>query len=568
MLKLRSRRAQRGPPTVDTFPSRVLEFRILGPLDVREDDAPVQLGGPKQRALLALLLLSANEPVSVDRLVDELWGAKPPKRAAHSVEVYISQLRKALGTDGAQLIVTQRPGYRISVGAEQLDLHRFERLLQSGRRALAAGDAASAAAALREALDLWRGPPLADFALDDFAQGPIARLEEIRLAAIEDRIDTDLALGGHSEVIGELEQLIARHPLRERPRGQLMLALYRAGRQAEALEQYQQTRTVLVEELGIDPSPSLQRLERAILTHDPSLEATPDSGERPAAPPAQEATRAILLAARDLRGLDALISLSRPLAGSHVPHELIVVLTPGPDGDTLAEATTIVHARREELLEDGIATRAAAFVTPDWSTDVARLGVQQDVDLLLLDARDAASGPFPDSLRTLLDDAPCDVAMLVTEPSAPDDGAVLVPFGGSEHDWSALELGAWLSSGRGTELRLCGPAAAPESGARDAGRLLATASLVVQQLAGIVATPLLAAHGAAGVVDAAAGAGVVIVGCSPRWGSEGLGRVRAEIAESVSAPCLIVRRGIRPGGLSPPESATRFTWSLATRGDE
>jgi DNA-binding SARP family transcriptional activator len=546
-----------GPAT------HALEFRILGPFEARQDGEVVRIGGPKQRALLAILVLSANQPVSVDRLIEELWGGAPPGSAAHSVEVYVSQLRKALGDPGA--IITQRPGYRLQVEPEHIDLHRFESLVAEGRDAVAAGNPEPGAARLSEALGLWRGAPLGDFAFETFAQSAIARLEELRLAALEDRIDADLALGRHTQVIGELEGLVSEHTLRERPRGQLMLALYRAGRQAEALEAYAATRTALVEDLGIEPSPALQRLERAILNHDASLEL-----EAPAASArrirVEATTRSILLAGSGAGQLDALLALAAPLARSASPHELIVVsLLAGADATGLAEETGRLEARRAALLEEGLAVRAAAFTSDDRGADIVRLASQQDVDLLLLDAREAPSGPFDEELTTQLDGAPCDVALLVAgDPDAvPPAGAVVVPFGGGDDDWSALELGAWLATGAGAPLALCGAAADTAVDRRDASRLLATASLVVQQLAGVAAKPVLTAPTVEGVVDAAAGARVVVMGASPRWRSEGLGATRSAIAAAVDAPCLVVRRGLRPGGLSPPEGMTRFTWSLA-----
>ena len=246
-----------------------MEFRILGPLEVWDEGGEVSLGGPKPRALLAVLLLHPNEVVPADRLIDELWGEDSPERAAAALRVNVSRLRKALPQD---VLTTRSPGYVVRVEPDELDLHRFERLVDEGRSLLARGLAADASERLRDALSLWRGPALADFAYESFAQAAIARLEEIRLAAVELRIDADLALGRHDELVGELEALVAEHPLRERLRRYLMTALYRSGRQAEALDAYQDARRALVDELGIEPSPALQELERAILRQDPSLD--------------------------------------------------------------------------------------------------------------------------------------------------------------------------------------------------------------------------------------------------------------------------------------------------------
>jgi DNA-binding SARP family transcriptional activator/class 3 adenylate cyclase len=259
-----------------------MEFRILGPLEVRgEGGERLPLPSGRHRALLALLLLHANEVVPTERLIDELWAGEPTENASTALYGYVSQLRKALG-DGQQILHTRAPGYLIELGPEELDASRAERLVAEGRTVLRKGEPAQAAAILREALSLWRGPPLAELAFESFAQGEIRRLEELRLTALEERIEADFALGRHGEVVGELEALVAQHPLRERLRGQLMLGLYRAGRQAEALATYQAARHALVEDLGIEPSRPLQELEQAILRQDPALDL---SEPRPPAPP-------------------------------------------------------------------------------------------------------------------------------------------------------------------------------------------------------------------------------------------------------------------------------------------
>jgi peptide/nickel transport system substrate-binding protein len=256
-----------------------MEFRVLGSFEVVDRGSPLALGPPQQRALLAVLLVHRGEPVSSDRLIDEIWGEQPPPTAHKIVQGYVSNLRKALG-DG--LLVTEGRGYGLRLEPGQLDVDRFESLVAQAREALEDGDALTAGAVLRDALGVWRGPALADFAYERFAQAEIARLEEARLAALEDRIDADLASGEQARLVGELEALVREHPLRERLRAQLMLALYRSGRQADALESYRKARQALVEELGLEPGPRLQELERAILAHDPALDAW--SGPSPAAP--------------------------------------------------------------------------------------------------------------------------------------------------------------------------------------------------------------------------------------------------------------------------------------------
>jgi len=259
------------PRQLTTASARPLDFRILGPLEVLDEDKrPLALGGQKQRAVLALLLLDRGRVVPTDRLVDRLWGEEPPRTATTSLQNTISRLRKLLGADR---LLTKPPGYAVRVEPEELDLARFERLVAAAREL----PPEPRAAALGEALALWRGGPLADFQYESFALGEITRLEEIRSSVLEDRIDADFEAGRHSELVAELESLVSAYPLRERLRGQLMLALYRCGRQAEALQAYHDARGTLVDELGIEPSASLQELERAILRQEDALAPAPSA---------------------------------------------------------------------------------------------------------------------------------------------------------------------------------------------------------------------------------------------------------------------------------------------------
>ena len=259
-----------------------MEFRILGPLEVVEMERALPLGGPKQRAVLGVLLLHANEVVSSDRLAEELWGARQPDSAIKLVQGYVSGLRRVIG---AEVLATQSPGYRLELENGALDLTAFQRLVDEA----ATQTPEAAAPLLREALALWRGPALADVELEGQARHEAERLNELRLNARIARVQADLDLGRHAELVGELEALVAEHPLQERPRAQLMLALYRSGRQTEALQVYRQTRTALVEEQGLDPSPELQELERRMLAHDPELlvpaAELPDRPSAPAASP-------------------------------------------------------------------------------------------------------------------------------------------------------------------------------------------------------------------------------------------------------------------------------------------
>jgi DNA-binding SARP family transcriptional activator len=533
-----------------------MEFRILGPLEVLEGGDRLSLGGAKQRALLAVLLVHANEPVSTDRLIDELWAERPPATAAHTLQVYVSNLRKVLG---AERLVTRAPGYLAEVGPDELDLERFERLFREGRDAVARGAADIAGARLCEALSLWRGAPLADFAYEPFAQAAIARLGELRLVALEERIEADIAGGRHGELIGELQTLVGEHPLRERPRGQLMLALYRAGRQAEALEVFQQTRRLFVEELGIDPTPTLQQLERAILQQDPGLDwVVPVAATRAAAP-----ERSILLAAEDESGLERLIAVAEPLALSRAAHELILAWALEPTA-SLNAATMALNERRAILSSRRIAARAAAFTSVERGGDVARLASEQDVDLVLLDGpKMLGGGPLRDVATIVLEQTPCDVALVFGREEGATGGGVLVPFGGADHDWAALELGAWCASARGVALVLLGTAADEDAGERDASRLLAHAALAVQQLTGVSTEPSLAAPGDQPVLEAAEQASLLVAGFPSDWRRFGLGATRTTLATSARPTTLLVRRGLRPGGLAPGDSLTSFTWSLS-----
>jgi len=243
-----------------------MQFRILGPLEVADGDCLVSLAAA-QRSLLALLLLSANEVVSADRLIEELWGEEAPESGRTALQVRVSQLRKALDGAGGR-IATRAPGYLLRVDRDELDLYCFERLVSEAD----AAEPAEAAAKLREALGLWRGAPLDDLSYASFAQPAIRQLEELRLAALEKRIEADLELGRQAELVGELEMLVEEHPLREHLHAQLMLALYRCGRQADALAAYQNARRVLVEQLALEPSAPLRQLERAILRQEASLD--------------------------------------------------------------------------------------------------------------------------------------------------------------------------------------------------------------------------------------------------------------------------------------------------------
>ena len=291
-----------------------MNVQLLGPVEVTAGDEPVALGGPKERGLLAMLALNAGSTVAPERLIDGLWGDDPPATAPKLVQLYVSHLRKALAASGEQdVIATRGRGYQLQLGRNAVDAARFERLLAQG--------------AAREALSLWRGSPLADVALEPFAAPEIRRLEELRTAALEVAIDQDLDAGRHREVLPELESLLALEPLRERLHAQRMLALYRSGRQAEALEAYRQARAVLVEQVGVEPGPDLRRLQDSILRQDPALDAPADAGARPRSPlfgrdGDLERLRRLWSRARDDGGASVLITGASGLGKTRLAREL------------------------------------------------------------------------------------------------------------------------------------------------------------------------------------------------------------------------------------------------------
>ena len=530
----------------------MLEFRILGPLEVVGDDGPISLGGPKQRATLAILLLDANRVVSVERLADDLYSGAAPVTAVTQVQRQISELRKVLG---ASAIQTRAPGYVIWLAPDELDLKRFERRAEEAARALATGDARTAARLLADALDVWRGPPLADLAHEPFAQLSIERLEEIRLAAVEQRVEAELALGRHVQLVGQLEGLVAEHPLREHFYGQLMLALYRSGRQAEALDVYRRAREALVVEFGIEPTSALRELERAILTQDTSLDL-----ERAA--PRASPTRAILVLPSAAAGLDGLLALAEPLA-SRATREVIVARLLSDAGE-LASETSTLNERRASI---SVPSRVAAFTSRDAVVDLCHLATAHDVELVLMDAPPGIDASVvPDGLRAILERSPADVALVAGATADLASGAgVFAPFGGGEHDWAALELGAWLASALSGRLTLVGTQEDPRQARRDASRLLADASLAVQRVVGIETTPLLADATDEALVASVEPASVVVAGLSPRWRREGIGATRCALVRSACPPVVLVHRGPRPGGLAPQETRTRFSWSIEAR---
>jgi DNA-binding SARP family transcriptional activator len=531
-----------------------VEFQILGPLEILDGDRPLALKGSRVRALLVLLLTSANEVVSADRLIDELWGAQPPRAAANALQYHVSRLRKALPRE--DLVITREPGYLIRIEPDQLDLLRFERLVADARGT----PPENAARILREALRLWRGPALADLAREPFAQAEIRRLEELRLLALERRIDADLALGRRAELIGELESLTQKHPYRETLRAQLMQALYGSGRQAEALEVYRETRRLLIEELGIEPSPGIQQLEQAILRQDPVLDSPGPAGA--VTDPRSRGSITVLVGERE--PLDGLLAIAEPLA-RNPPRELILARLL-QSHDRVAAATAELAETRSALAARGVSSRVTAYTTTTPGAESGLLATEHDSELLLIAATAdlLERSRLPNELAIVLEQAPCDVAFFAGTTSVRSSGPIVTPFGGVDHDWSAIELAAWLAGSLGTSLRLVGTAADDVRGRRDASRLLARASLLVQQVVGIVTEPVLVDPGEDGVIQAAVDARLLIVGLSSRWRVEGIGSARLALASGVRLPTLFVRRGLRPGGIAPNETLTRFTWTLGS----
>ena len=497
------------------------DFRLLGPLEVVDEGGGLlALPAGKPRALLARLVLDAGRVVAVETLVESLWPDPVPPSAYKVLQVHVSQLRKVLG---AGRIETRPPGYLLQAEPEEVDLARFESLADKAQEAT---DPGRRSELLGRALSLWRGPALVEFREEPFARGAGRRLAELRLAAVEQRLDAELGLGRHERLVAELEGLVEEEPLRERLRRQLMLALYRSGRQADALARYREGRRQLVEELGIEPSPALQELERAILRHDPALEEPGSLRPRP---------RGCVVCA------DARLSeLLAPLTGES--RELLLVdLVRG--AAELAERGAALERLRGELVARGVRTRTACFTSRDPDEDLARLAREQEAELLVVPGLVA-----PPS-------SPCDVAVaprpeLGFVPGAP----VLVPFGGGREEWAALELGAWLARAHGLPLRLLGPEAG--DGRRDASRMLAGASLALQRFAGTAAEPVLVPPGAEGIL---AEAGSTIVASLPPGG---LDRTRQELVRHTRVPVLFVAPGLRPGGLAPDRTLTRFSWSL------
>jgi DNA-binding SARP family transcriptional activator len=502
----------------------MLACRVLGQLEVERDGVPVLVGGAKQQALLALLLLDLGRPISAPRLIDGLWGGEAPPSAAKALQLYVSQLRKALGSDA---IATRDDAYVVPVRNVALDLREFESLAESGRAQASAGRAADAASLLTAAQALWRGDALEGLDAPGLAPAR-ARLDELRLVVQELLFDVRLGLGQHAAVLPDLTMLSRRYPLRGRLHEQLMLALYRDGRQVEALDVYRRLRDTLRDEVGLEPHARLRDLERAILRQDRQLDV----------PEPREADRTVVGMGASPERLASLLS---PLARETVA-ELILV-TPVPDRSGLAEASRRLEPQRSARV------RVAAFVSRQPGADVARLAAEEGAQLVVLDTPPSAlAEAVPAGLR----EAACDVALFVDAAVDLPAAAVTVLFGGSADDWRALELGAMLARAWSVPLRL--------AGAEDASVLLARAALVVQRFAAVSTAPALFAPDDPATLAAAAAGSLLVAGA----GSAAAGALppsRSRLG-ALGLPLLLLRPGVRPGVLAPSHTFTRFSWSL------
>jgi DNA-binding SARP family transcriptional activator len=532
-----------------------MEVRVLGPLEVVGPNGPVPIPSGKQRAILALLALDHGRVVARARLIDELWGDSPPPTSDHALTVHVTGLRQRLAADALE---TTAAGYRLRPDLTRTDLARFERLLAEGDAAVRDRDAAAAATSFREALALWRGDALAD--LDEAtARAARTRLDELRQLTLERAIDAELETGRHQELIPELRSTVAAHPLREAAYARLMRALYQAGRQADALEVYHRARAALDSELGVEPGPELERTHRAILSHEPWLSPTHTS--KPAADPTPGGE--VIVSALDADGFAAALPVARDLARDGQRGLILARLVRSPD-HALEPALADLRRWQRDVRAGGLDARTAAFTSGAWGRDLARLGARTSADLVLVGGvRAADDGRLPDEIIELLSEAAIAVGLVVHPGRGQADDPVLVPFGGTPNDWAAVELGAWLARARSTRLTIAGATSAtPKAGRTDASRLVADACLVVQRVLRIDAEPVLVDPSPDGLAAAARSASHVVLGLSDRWRDEGIGSFRMAVVRQVDGAVIVTSRGVRPGGLAPPDAGSRFTWSL------
>jgi DNA-binding SARP family transcriptional activator len=506
----------------------MISIRLLGPVQALSGGVEIDLGAPKARAVLALLALDHGRGVAAARLIDDVWGGRPPASAAKALQVYVSQLRKTLGPAA---IATEPHGYRLAASAASIDVADFEARAAAGRTALAAGHADVAATAFAEALALWRGDALEDLRGEPGLAPVRAHLDELRLVVEELRGDALLAAGGAGLLLPVLVGIAREHPLRERFQEQLMLALYRSGRQADALDVYAALRRRLHDELGLEPSPRVRELQQAILRQDESLAVRP---ARTSLPPVIAAGRAP----------QRLALVAGPLA--HVSGGELVLLT------TVAEQSALTSALDELSALRGDAVRVAAFVSRRPAADVMKLAAREVANLVVLQAdRGELAEPLPDAVV----ESTCDVALFVDGDGEVPGGRVCVLHGGADEDWAGVELATTLARATGRTLRLIGARVGDE----DASLLLARSSLAVQRFGGIAAEGALFEPGSPDTLREATGGGLLVAGVATLPG----GRLpdATTALGKLGAPLLLVRRGSRTGLLQPSQTWTRFSWS-------
>ena len=530
-----------------------MQFQVLGPLEVSSPSGPVRIGGAKQRQLLALLLLHANEVVDAETLIDSLWGDSPPEGSVHALEAAVSRLRAMLDPGR---IATQSLGYQVRVAHDELDLHRFDGLVREAHRARSSGEVARAVTLLREATGLWRGRPLPELGGGAYERPELVRLEELRLSAIEALVDARVELGEGPGLVAELEGLVREHPFREHLQAQLMRALYRSGRQAEALRVFAAVRRTLVDELAIEPGPELQALQIAILNQDENLnQPTARSA------PGEQPPRTILIAGQPTDDLGSVLRITTLLGRAGDVAAIAAVVA--DQATDLGAAVRAANGARAELAESAIATRAAGFVSQAPGSDIVRLCQREDVTLVLLRGpRAEEGGQFGAFHEAILGGSPADVGIVVEGRGSawPAEAIVAVPFGGTDDDWAAVELAVAIATRNHARLTLVG-FPTQEHDAASVSRLLADASLLVQRVAPLLAEPRLAAEPGQ-ALDALGDADLVIAGLAGDWRRVGLGPSRARIASEIAGTMLLIRRGVRPGLLAPPEGRTAYSWSI------
>ena len=527
-----------------------IEYRLLGPLEVLGDGRPAKLAGPRQPAVLVCLLTRPNSVVPVARLVDYLWGETPRQTAANAAQSYVcSCARRSAATPSRPAARAMRSGSSPTRSTSPASNGSFHRATSRSTRA----GRPRRATTLREALSLWRGARSPTSPRSRPIAPIVDRLEDLRVLALERRLEADLDCGRHAEVVAEAGELAEAHPLREGPRRLHMLALYRSGRQAEALDAYRRARETLVAELGLEPGAGLQGLERATLQQDASLEREACIPGRRAEPrPPARSSSSTSPPDRSTGSSSSGRRLRSPFR-----HASRCAIQTVPDADELASAGTALRAVRSALLDRGVDARAAVFTSLLPGADLARLAGEQDADLILAGAPEQL---LEDGrLLGLLTHAPCDVGVVVGHAGEPGD--VFVAFSGGEHDWAAVELGAWFARSSGSRLLLAGASVGPEG--RDASRLLASASMAVQRGLGVDAEPALVPPSPPHSSRRRRAPASLASGSPTAGAATGSGATRNALATRAEGPTILARRGVRPGALAPRRAETRYTWTIA-----